>query len=385
MQRGIVDIAKPIIEEEIPKKLDIHQLCANGLMNSFCSADFGCSTGHNSFLAMQMITRSLQQKFQSERLVSQTPEFYAFFNDQVKNDFNTLFRSLPPERQYRAVGLPGSFYGRLLPKASLHFAYSSAALQWLSQAPKVVFDPSSAAWNKGRVHYSGARQEVVDAYSSQHAEDIETFLEARAQELVTGGLMALVLPGAIPTSAENSNTSYTNVPKEMALIEIGRREPTGAGGGRGADGGRGYGEEEMGGGPKPTGLGAEEPAGEWWEWGVGRGAGVGGRLREEEIDSFNFPLYFPFPEELKAVRENGSYNIERMEILDNPGRYTLNSAEARALFYRATFEKVLINHFGCEIIDEVFDRYTQKLEASPAVLSPDNDKTILIFVLLKRI
>ncbi|KAL0431015.1 UNVERIFIED_CONTAM: Loganic acid O-methyltransferase [Sesamum radiatum] len=339
MQRGIVDIVKPIIEEEIPKKLDINQLCSNGLTNSFWIADFGCSTGHNSFLAMQMITRSLQQKFQSERVVSQTPEFYVFFNDQVKNDFNTLFRSLPPERQYRAVGLPGNFHGRLLPKASLHFAYSAAALQWLSQSPKVVFDPNSPAWNKGRVHYSGARQEVVDAYSSQHAEDIETFLEARAQELVSGGLMALVLPGAIPTCAENSNTSYTNVPKEMALI----------------------------------GSCLMDMAKK-------------GRLREEAIDSFNFPLYFPFPEEFKAVIErNGSYTIERMEILDNPGRHTLTSAKARALFYRATFEKVLINHFGCEIIDEVFERYTQKLEASPAVLSPDNDKTVLIFVLLKRV
>ncbi|KAL0423958.1 UNVERIFIED_CONTAM: Loganic acid O-methyltransferase [Sesamum radiatum] len=177
-QGGIVDVAKPIIEEEIAKKLDINQLCPNGLMNSFWIADFGCSTGHNSFPAIQMITRFLQQKFQSERLVSQIPDFYVFFNDQVKNDFNTLFCSLPPKRQYQAVGLPGSYHGRLLPKASLHFAYSSAALQWLSQVPKVVVDPNSPAWNKGRVHYLGARQEVVDAYSSQHAKDIETFLEA---------------------------------------------------------------------------------------------------------------------------------------------------------------------------------------------------------------
>ncbi|KAL0307655.1 UNVERIFIED_CONTAM: Salicylate/benzoate carboxyl methyltransferase [Sesamum angustifolium] len=104
------------------------------------------------------------------------------------------------------------------------------------------------------------------------------------------------------------------------------------------------------------------------------------------IDSFNFPLYFPSQKQLKAIIErNGSYNIERMETLDNPGKHTLTSAKARALFYRAVFDKLLINHFGCEIIDEVFDRYTQKLEASPAVLSPDNDKTILIFAILKRI
>ncbi|KAL0395972.1 UNVERIFIED_CONTAM: hypothetical protein Scaly_0045600 [Sesamum calycinum] len=41
-----------------------------------------------------------------------------------------------------------------------------------------------------------------------------------------------------------------------------------------------------------------------------------------------------------------------METLDNPGKHTLTSAKARALFYRAVFDKLLINHFGCEIIDE---------------------------------
>ncbi|KAK4410214.1 putative caffeine synthase 2 [Sesamum angolense] len=90
------------------------------------------------------------------------------------------------------------------------------------------------------------------------------------------------------------------------------------------------------------------------------------RLREETIDSFNFPLYYTFPEELKTVIErNGSYRIERMETLDNRGKHTLTNAKARALFYRAGFEGLLINHFGCEIIDEIFYRYTEKLEASP--------------------
>ncbi|KAK4410213.1 Loganic acid O-methyltransferase [Sesamum angolense] len=179
--------------------------------------NFGCSTGHNSFLAMQMITRSLQQNF-NQKISFSNPDFYMYFNDQVTNDFNTLFRSLPPERHYQAVGLPGDYHRRLLPKASLHFAYSSWALHWLSQVPTAVADPNSPAWNKGRVLYLGARPEVVDAYSSQHAKDTETFLEARAQELVSGGLMVLVLPGVIPTSAENSNTSYTDIPTEIALI-----------------------------------------------------------------------------------------------------------------------------------------------------------------------
>ncbi|KAK4426686.1 Loganic acid O-methyltransferase [Sesamum alatum] len=338
-QGGVVDVAKPIIEEAIKQKLDINELCSNGLMNNFWIADFGCSTGHNSFLAMQMITRAIGENFQSIRSVSQIPDFYVFFNDQVTNDFNTLFRSLPPERHYRAIGLPGDYHRCLLPKASLHFAYSSWALHWLSQVPKAVEDPNSPAWNKGRVHYSGARQEVVDAYSSQYAKDMGAFLEARAQELVSGGLMALVFPGAIPTSVENPNTSYSDVPSETALI----------------------------------GSCLMDMAKK-------------GRVSQAKIDSFNFPIYFTFPEELKAVIERtGSYNIERIETLDNPGKHTLTNANARASFYRAAFEGLLIDHFGCEIIDELFDRYAHKLEASPAVLHPDNDKSVMIFVLLKRI
>ncbi|KAI3467022.1 hypothetical protein Pfo_023685 [Paulownia fortunei] len=334
-QRGVVSVAKPIIEEEIAKKLDIKQLSSNGL-NSFCIGDFGCSTGHNSFAAMQIITEAVEKKIQTQGLISQIPDFHVFFNDQVMNDFNTLFRSLPPERHYQAVGVPGSFHGRLLPKASLHFAYSSWALHWLSEVPKAVEDHNSPAWNKGKVHYMGARQEVLDAYSSQYAKDLESFLEATAEELVSGGLMAFLVP-AVPAHAESSNMYYST-PTEMALI----------------------------------GSCLMDMAKK-------------GRLSEAKVDSFNFPSYFAIPEEVKAVIERTqNYNTERMEILNNPGKRTLTSANDRASFLRAAFEGLLINHFGTEIIDELFHRYTEKLAASPALLDPDNDKSIMIFVLLKR-
>ncbi|KAL0380827.1 UNVERIFIED_CONTAM: Loganic acid O-methyltransferase [Sesamum angustifolium] len=267
--RAVVDVIKLVIEEEIALKLDIKQLSPNRPMDSFWIADFGCSTGHNSFLAMQVITKAIQNKFQSDTSIinSKNPEFYVVFNDHAKNDFNTLFHSLPPERHYQALGLP-------------------------------VADPNSPAWNKGAVFYVGAKQEVYDAYSSQYAKDIESFLEARAQELVSGGLMALLLP-AMPIKVDCSNPSYKTKTDlgliGSSLIDIAKK----------------------------------------------------GRISEEKIDSFNFPTYYTFPEELKAIIEkNGNYSIERMEIFDNPGK--------------------------------------QKLEASPALLLPENDKSIMIFVLLKR-
>ncbi|KAG8382828.1 hypothetical protein BUALT_Bualt05G0119000 [Buddleja alternifolia] len=333
-QRGVVDVAKPIIEEEISLNLDIKQFSSTP-RKPFRIADFGCSTGHNSFPAMQIITEAIEKKYQTEGLISKIPDFQVFFNDQVMNDFNTLFHSLPPKSNYYAAGVPGPFHGRLLPKASLDFAYSSCALNWLSEVPKAVVDFTSPAWNKGKVYYTGSKQDVFDAYSNHYAKDIGSFLEARAQELVSGGLMALLVPG-VPTF-ENSGTSYTT-PVEMDLI----------------------------------GSCLMDMANK-------------GRLCEAKVDSFNFPLYFTIPQELKSIIErNQNFSIERMEILNNPGKRTLSSAQSRATYLRAVFEGLLINHFGSEIMDELFDRYTKKLAASSLFQEPDNDKSIIIFVLLKR-
>ncbi|PIN07490.1 Loganate O-methyltransferase [Handroanthus impetiginosus] len=333
-QRGVVDVAKPILEEEIATKLDLKRLSANNT-KPFQIADFGCSTGHNSFPAMQIITEAVERKFQAEGLTSQIPDFHVLFNDQVMNDFNTLFQSLPTQRNYHAAGVPGPFHGRLLPKASLDFAYSSCALNWLSEVPKAVTDSTSPAWNKGKVHYTGARQEVFEAYSNHYANDIESFIEARAEELVNGGLMALLVP-AVP-AFKNVETSYTT-PTEMDLI-----------------------------GSCLTDMAKK------------------GLFSKEKVDSFNFPLYFTIPEELKAIiQRSHSFTIERMEILNNPGKRTLPTADARATYLRAVFEGLLINHFGSEVMDELFNRYTKKLAASQSFLDPDNEKSIIIFVLLKR-
>lgn len=110
-----------------------------------------------------------------------------------------------------------------------------------------------------------------------------------------------------------------------------------------------------------------------------------GTLSEAKVDSFNFPLYFPVPQELKAIIDkNQSFTIERTEILNNPGKLTLTSFSARSMYLRAVFEGLLMNHFGSEIMDELFERYTKKLEASPIFADPSNEKSIIIFVLLKR-
>jgi hypothetical protein len=210
-----------LIKEAIVKKFDINALSAP--LNSICVADLGCSTGPNTFLAVQNIVDAIEQKYELSEDHDEIPEFQVFFNDHASNDFNTLFKSLPPERKYLAAGVPGSFYGRLFPKSSMHIFHSSHSLNWLSRVPKEIMDKTSTAWNKGKIHYTNAPKEVVDAYAAQYAMDMESFLCARAEELVVGGLMLLLI-SAVPDVILSSNfTICTHIELlESCLMDMGK-------------------------------------------------------------------------------------------------------------------------------------------------------------------
>ena len=110
-----------------------------------------------------------------------------------------------------------------------------------------------------------------------------------------------------------------------------------------------------------------------------------GFVNEAKVDAFNIPLYYPTPKELKALIErSGYFSFERMAILNNQKKHvTLQSPSMRALYLRAPFEGLLEKQFGNEIIDELFNRYTKKVARS-FFLNPKIDKTIEMFVLLKR-
>ena len=189
LQRQCANASKSMIEEAIAEKLDVQALSTK----TFCLADLGCSVGPNTFVAIQHIVGAVERRYLALGLKSHIPEFQVFFNDHAANDFNTLFASLPTERRYFACGVPGSFHGRLFPESSIHFMYSSNALHWLSRMPDEILDKNSPAWNKGRVHHTGAPYEVAHAYAAQFDKDTRNFLNARAKELVVGGIMVLIM------------------------------------------------------------------------------------------------------------------------------------------------------------------------------------------------
>jgi hypothetical protein len=193
LQRVGIEAAKSLIQNAIATKFDTNTNSPYS-RKQICIADLGCSTGPNTFIAIQCIIEAIEHQYNSKGLT--IPDFQVFFNDHISNDFNTLFKNLPSNRNYFASGVPGSFYGRLFPKESINVFHSSASLNWISKVPKEITDRSSAAWNKGRIHYTNAPKEVVDAYANQYQKDMEIFLHARAEELVGNGLMALQIPAA---------------------------------------------------------------------------------------------------------------------------------------------------------------------------------------------
>lgn len=209
LQKAAVDAAKELVSKAIAENLDLEFLLASS--STFHIADLGCSIGPNTFWAVDNILEAVKLKIQGMKKSPMTLEFQVFFNDHAPNDFNMLFKSLPMNRQYYAAGVPGSFYGRIFPKNSLHFVHSSTAIHWLSRVPKAVVDRTSPAWNKGKIQFSHSSDEVIRAFEAQFAEDMECFLNARAHEIVHGGLMALIVPGrpdGTPHSKSSLNVIY---------------------------------------------------------------------------------------------------------------------------------------------------------------------------------
>ncbi|KAF9602818.1 hypothetical protein IFM89_031678 [Coptis chinensis] len=101
---------------------------------------------------------------------------------------------------------------------------------------------------------------MVEAYFAQFVKDMESFLSARAQELLSGGLMALILP---TYTKEMLSIKSFHRPLEIlgsCLMEMSKK----------------------------------------------------GIVSEAKVDPFNMPVYSPSSEELEEVmKNNGYFSIER--------------------------------------------------------------------------
>lgn len=149
-------------------------------------ADYGAAAGGNSLRPMGLALSVLRS-----RLAADVP-IGVVHVDVPANDFTALFETLEQDAgSYlradplvfpSAVGR--SFFGPVLPPASVLLGWSSWAVHWLSRAPVSVPDHILAE--------RSAEPSVRAAFAAQAARDWRLFLECRAAELQAGGRLVVM-------------------------------------------------------------------------------------------------------------------------------------------------------------------------------------------------
>ncbi|PIN08247.1 Loganate O-methyltransferase [Handroanthus impetiginosus] len=326
-QKQVLTSAEDLIHQQIDEHLNI-QNCRFDPLNTFRIADFGCSIGPNTFYAVENIISAVKNKYEKSNQ-NQTPDFQVFFNDLIENDFNTLFRNLPSNRTYLVAAAPGSFYDRLFPKKSINFAHCSMALHWVSRIPKEVTERG----NNGKIHYLGGEKEVKEPYAAQYEEDFGRFLTARGDELVDGGLMALLAFGF----AEGDVYSLSGAGMVFEML----------------------------------GSCLEDMA-------------KLGKFTKEKVDSFNLPFYFPSESELKALIEaTGLFCIEKIAKMASPMSHKPD-LKGFTSSLKAVLGVLIEDHFGNGVVEELFGRLLEKVLESPILSDEKYWKDTNYFVFLKR-
>jgi SAM dependent carboxyl methyltransferase len=183
LQANGAALAIPLLEQAV-RKIEI------GAENSpVVIADYGSSQGKNSMAPMRAAIGGLR-----ERLGPKRPILVAHI-DRPANDFTTLFAVLDGDPNRYSAEEPNtfscavgkSFYSQVLPSAYVHLGWCAYAAVWLSRLPMPI---------PGHFVPIAADEQVRAAFARQAAEDWKAFLSARARELLPGGRLILVLPGA---------------------------------------------------------------------------------------------------------------------------------------------------------------------------------------------
>lgn len=333
VQKNVMLNARKVLEDTIK------DFGTDGFPECFKLADLGCSSGPTAFLSVTNIVNSIHALCQEKNLKA-PDEFQVFLNDLPNNDFNTLFRRKPTfylnlenekghEKSVNCfiAGVPGSFYTRLFPSKSIHFVHSSYSVHWLSQIPEKLMDS-----NNGNVYLAkDSPRGVYEAYFNQFKRDFTTFLRMRSVEMVPNGRMVLTLMGRTPGKDYHVHHLLAKSLQDM-LAE--------------------------------------------------------GLLHQEDINSFNLPLYHPSTSELEAIIESeSSFRIDRLETFDinwdmRDEDEIIKSGESTGKFIakiaRAALEPLLTSHFGDNCMDKIFERYAMHATEQLSTTKIDDGFNIVV-------
>ncbi|CAM6041024.1 unnamed protein product [Sphagnum compactum] len=232
----------------------------------------------------------------------------------------------------------GSFYNRLLPKGSIHFAISTFSLQWLSQIPATVTNPSSPLYNKGRPWILGSHPTIAQEFAQQSMLDLDTFLDSRAAEMAPGGIVfAYFVSRQDPANPQNQ----TNPESRHRYF---------------------------------AGHDFENAWNDLIDEGV---------ITAETRDTFNLPIYCRSKEEVEAsVIKCGAFDVQYLQSLDDDNlcpedelMHMLQFPQSFATFFsawmRALFGPVMEAHMGQHNTDEFFIRHQRRIAARATSLLSD--------------
>lgn len=188
-QWAATEVVLPWLEEAIT------EIPMTGPPETIGLADFGCSEGRNSVEVMQRLVAALRARTSRPLLT--------IHSDLPTNDYTWLLRNLRPEGRsvfaddVFSTVVGGSMFNRLLPPRSMHMAMTFNAIGFLGRRPVERLPgyilPNGPSAQRGVGSVDEADRTV---FAAQALADLESFMRARAAELVPGGKLLVEVFGS---------------------------------------------------------------------------------------------------------------------------------------------------------------------------------------------
>ncbi|KAG6539128.1 hypothetical protein ZIOFF_004281 [Zingiber officinale] len=111
-----------------------------------------------------------------------------------------------------------------------------------------------------------------------------------------------------------------------------------------------------------------------------------GIISKAKLDALYFPLYVPLLEEVKSIiLGESSFHIEQAHLLSNNIElYIVQDGKKIANSFRAGIESFVAHHFGDAILDELFERFAEKISRSILEEKLTKCNTLNIVIVLKK-
>lgn len=109
-------------------------------------------------------------------------------------------------------------------------------------------------------------------------------------------------------------------------------------------------------------------------------------IEEEKLDAFDIPYYTPSQQEVReTVEKEGSFTMELLDkfVIEIGDENTWENVEKLSKNIRAFTESMISHHFGEEILDKLYDKFTQ-LSIQDSATSEQPYKIISFIIVLRR-